>query len=115
MNNKLIDLNTTDKVREYLKTCDLRRARLDLVAEALCMSGQTLRRKLRKDGASFQVLLDDERKRRCAEYMAERGRLSYGKGAAAFLGYNELNSLYRAFRRWYGVSYQSVRMSRARA
>lgn len=102
-------MTTADRVREYLKTCDLLRTRYETVADALHMANSTLRHRLQREGTTFQALLDDERKARCAAYMAQHGNRAYGKRVVDLLGYTQQNSLYRAFQRWHGVGYQDVR------
>ena len=67
----------------------------------------TLARRLRAEGTSYQSLLDAERLRRCRARLSAR-RLP-GKCLADELGFRELNSFYRAFRRWTGQGYRQYR------
>lgn len=100
---------TTDRVKAYLSQCELRRAKLPIVASALHMSTATLDRKLRAEGETWLPLLDAERRARFDRIMAARERRIYGKEIIRDLGYCGENSFYRAFRRWYGVGYKAAR------
>ena len=94
---------TTDRVLQILLGGNLARLRADSVAESLGMSGTTLRRRLRADHTCYQFLLDRARQYRCEQMLREMWRP--GKCLADELGYLEVNSFYRAFRRWTGLSY----------
>jgi AraC-like DNA-binding protein len=98
---------TTDLVLRILLEGDLGRLRAESVAEHLGISCTTLRRRLRGDHTSYQFLLDRARQYRCEARLRERWLP--GKCLADELGYLEVNSFYRAFRRWTGVSYSSYR------
>ena len=99
---------TTDKVLRILLRCDLARVRADRVAEQLGMSCTTLRRRLREDHTSYQFLLDRARQYRCEKRLREIWLP--GKCLADELGYLEVNSFYRAFRRWTGMSYSEYKL-----
>ncbi len=103
---------TTEQVLRMLLEGDLSRMRADGVAESLGISGTTLRRRLRADHTSYQFLLDRARQYRCERLLAER-RLP-GKCLADALGYNEVNSFYRAFRRWTGQGFAAYRQESGR-
>ena len=98
---------TTDRVLRMLLEGDLSRIRAESVAEALGISCTTLRRRLRGDHTNYQFLLDRARQYRCEARLKERWLP--GKCLADELGYLEVNSFYRAFRRWTGVSYSEYR------
>ena len=99
---------TTDRVLQILLGGDLSRLRADSVAESLGMSSTTLRRRLRADHTTYQFLLDRARQYRCEQRL--RGVWLPGKCLALELGYLEVNSFYRAFRRWTGVSYSQYKL-----
>jgi len=101
---------TTDRVLDILLTGDLARVRADSVASELGMSGTTLRRRLRADHTNYQFLLDRARQYRCEQVIKEIWKP--GKCLADELGYLEVNSFYRAFRRWTGKSYSDYRLER---
>lgn len=99
---------TTDRVLQILLNGDLSRLRADSVAESLGMSGTTLRRRLRADHTCYQFLLDRARQYRCEQIL--RNMWLPGKCLADELGYLEVNSFYRAFRRWTGMSYSDYKL-----
>ena len=98
---------TTERVLRILLDGDLFRLRAESVAESLGISCTTLRRRLRSDHTSYQFLLDRARQYRCESRLRERWLP--GKCLADELGYLEVNSFYRAFRRWTGLSYSDYR------
>jgi AraC family mar-sox-rob regulon transcriptional activator len=99
---------TTDRVLQILLSGDLARLRADSVAESLGMSSTTLRRRLRADHTCYQFLLDRARQYRCEQQL--RQQWLPGKCLADELGYLEVNSFYRAFRRWTGLSYSEYKL-----
>ena len=99
---------TTDRVLQILLGGDLSRLRADTVAESLGMSSTTLRRRLRADHTCYQFLLDRARQYRCEQQLRERWLP--GKCLADELGYLEVNSFYRAFRRWTGLTYSEYKL-----
>ena len=99
---------TTDRVLQILLRGDLARLRADTVAEQLGISGTTLRRRLRADHTCYQFLLDRARQYRCEQQL--RRVWLPGKCLADQLGYLEVNSFYRAFRRWTGLSYSEYKL-----
>ncbi|NQX89067.1 MAG: helix-turn-helix transcriptional regulator [Halioglobus sp.] len=101
---------TTDRVLHILLEGNLARLRADSVAESLGMSSTTLRRRLRADHTCYQFLLDRARQYRCEQVL--RDMWLPGKCLAAELGYLEVNSFYRAFRRWTGLSYSEYKLRR---
>ncbi|MCR9106624.1 MAG: AraC family transcriptional regulator [Gammaproteobacteria bacterium] len=100
--------STTERVLKILMEGDLARLRSDSVAQSLGMSGTTLRRRLRADHTCYQFLLDRARQYRCEKIL--RSMWLPGKCLADELGYLEVNSFYRAFRRWTGLSYSEYKL-----
>jgi AraC family transcriptional regulator, mar-sox-rob regulon activator len=100
---------TTDRVLQILLNGDLARLRADSVAEQLGVSATTLRRRLRGDHTTYQFLLDRARQYRCEQQLRSSWRP--GKCLADELGYLEVNSFYRAFRRWTGMSYSEYKLA----
>jgi AraC family transcriptional regulator, mar-sox-rob regulon activator len=98
---------TTDRVLQILLNGDLSRVRADSVAESMGISPTTLRRRLRADHTHYQFLLDRARQYRCEQQL--RDLWLPGKCLADQLGYLEVNSFYRAFRRWTGVNYSEYK------
>lgn len=80
---------------------------LSAVAERLCLSERTLRRRLQAKGTSFQALLDQALHDRALEYL-DRTDMPIGQ-IAELLGYSEPSSFRQAFRRWTGRTPSAVR------
>ena len=98
---------TTLCVIDLLLSGDLLRLRSEEVADTLHISPTTLRRRLRADSTNYQSILDHIRRHRCT-LMLEKRWLP-GKCVAWELGYAEVNSFYRAFRRWTGHNYSDLK------
>lgn len=74
----------------------------DSLARQLHMSRQTLYRRLKKEGKSFQELVEHVRQDKALRYVASD---RYALGEIAFLlGFSELSAFSRAFKRWTGES-----------
>jgi len=99
---------TTRKVVDALLTGDLARIRSETLADSLRISPTTLRRRLSRDGLNYQTILDSVRQYRCEECLADQW--VPGKCLAWDLGYAEVNSFYRAFKRWTGSSYSDMKL-----
>ncbi len=74
----------------------------EAVAEALNMSGPTLRRHLRREGVSYQRLKDDCRKDAAIAYLS-RPELSI-TAVAALMGFTDPSAFHRSFKKWTGVT-----------
>ena len=74
----------------------------DTVANALHTSPQTLRRRLKEEGLTYQELKDQMR-RDTALYYLEQGDLSIQK-VAEKLGFSEPSTFHRAFKKWTGMT-----------
>ncbi|MGH8431853.1 MAG: helix-turn-helix domain-containing protein [Solimonas sp.] len=90
------------RVRATLDAAAGRFPSLEDVAQQMCVSARTLKRRLRKRGLSYRRLLADTRLSRGAELLAQPG-LSL-EVVAGRLGYSSGANFSRAFRRWAGVS-----------
>lgn len=99
---------TSAHVLALLLDGDLSRLRSDIVADELGISPTTLRRRLRADRLCYQELLDLARQHRCEQQLGERW--VPGKTLAFELGYAEVNSFYRAFKRWTGARYSEIKL-----
>jgi AraC-like DNA-binding protein len=77
-------------------------AGLDAVARSLHVSPRTLKRKLAEGGTTFSAIRDEVRRQRSLLLLDNRA-LSVGE-IAAQLGYRELPSFTRAFRKWTGTT-----------
>ena len=72
------------------------------IASLLNMTVRTMHNKLESAGTSYQQLLDETREELAREYM-ERNQLSVSE-IAYMLGYTDLSSFSRAFKRWTALS-----------
>jgi AraC-like DNA-binding protein len=86
-------------------------ANVTAIAGQLGISRQTLFRRLRAEGVSFEQLLDETRRRRAIDFMLRRGA-SVGEAAHA-LGFSEASAFSRAFKRWTGSSPRAFRSAMA--
>jgi len=80
---------------------------IDVIADQLNMNPRTLQRRLRDEGVRYQDLIENERRRQAAKYLAEPGlHLSQITG---LLGYAEQSTLNRSCRRWFGKTPRQYR------
>jgi AraC-like DNA-binding protein len=79
----------------------------DDVARALQTSTRSLRRGLQQMGTSFQALLDEARRARAEEWI--RGSNMKLQQIAEQLGFSDVRSFRRAFKRWTGRSPNTLR------
>lgn len=80
---------------------------VEQVAAGLGMSRQTLFRRLKAEGATFEAILDDLRRRLAIDYLSAR-KVSVNE-TAYLVGFSEAASFSRAFKRWTGRSPREVR------
>ena len=85
---------------------------IDRVARELGMSRQTLYRRLKAEGTTFEELLDSKRRQLAVRYLG-LDRISV-KAVAYKLGFSDPAAFSRAFKRWTGISPSSFRESPAR-
>ena len=78
------------------------------VADALAVSGRTLRRRLGDRGTSFRDLLDQVRSDLAQQYL--RNSTPSVEQIAQLLGYSETTNFRRAFKRWIGLSPREYRL-----
>ena len=71
------------------------------VARQLNLSSRTLQRRLTENGLSFQRLLEQARRELARHYLAKLNRAERNDLP---VGYEDVNSFFRAFHRWEGVS-----------
>ncbi|KQB53195.1 AraC family transcriptional regulator [Pseudomonas endophytica] len=82
------------------------------MAQSLCMSASTLRRRLAEEGQTYQGLKDGVRKELAIGWLAEPDR-SFAD-IALRLGFADTSSFYKAFRKWSGTNpghYRSLILS----
>ncbi|MEA3051012.1 MAG: hypothetical protein QOG84_2848 [Sphingomonadales bacterium] len=81
--------------------------RIDAVAQALGLSRQTLYRRLKAEGATFEALVERVRRRLALRFIRDEGLTV--KEAAWRLGFAEPSAFSRAFKRWTGKSPADMR------
>ncbi|MFT3927662.1 MAG: AraC family transcriptional regulator [Myxococcales bacterium] len=71
------------------------------VAKAMAMSGPTLRRRLEEEGTGHRQIVDEVRRELASRYLEDR---SLPISEVAFLlGFSNVASFHKAFRRWHGT------------
>lgn len=83
---------------------------MDWVAEQMAVSRQTLFRRLKAEGVTFEQVLDELRHRLAADYLSAR-KVSVNE-TAYLTGFSEPAAFSRAFKRWTGVSPREWREGR---
>ncbi len=86
-------------------------ANIELVAEKLGMSRQTVFRRLKDEGTTFEKLLDALRHRLALDYLG--GRKVSVNETAYLVGFSDPAAFSRAFKRWTGSSPKAFRKNRA--
>ncbi|CAI8847907.1 Transcriptional regulator, AraC family [Pseudomonas sp. IT-P253] len=84
------------------------------LAQQLCMSASTLRRRLSEEGQTYQALKDSVRKELAIVWLAEPS-ISFAE-IATRLGFADASSFYKAFRKWSGSNpghYRSLILNEA--
>jgi len=74
----------------------------DALAQSLCMSPSTLRRRLAAEGVQYQGIKDSLREEQATRWLADRA-ISYAD-IAEQLGFADVSSFYKAFRKWTGTN-----------
>ena len=82
-------------------------ARIDAVARTMGLSRQTLYRRLKAEGVTFEGLLDRVRHRLALKLIRDEGLAV--KEAAWRLGFSDPSAFSRAFKRWTGKSPRDLR------
>ena len=82
-------------------------ASMDAIAGKLGVSRQTLFRKLKAEGVTFEKVLDELRHRMAADYLGAR-KVSVNE-TAYLVGFSEPAAFSRAFKRWTGSSPRTMR------
>lgn len=101
------EADITQRVRAELRLGGEGYPDLTQVAERLCVSTRTLKRKLQRHGSSFLLLLEECR-RRDAQQLLEHSALSV-QAVATRLGYGNPANFSRAFSKWTGESPSAFR------
>ena len=88
----------------------------ETLAQQLCMSASTLRRRLAEAGQPYQAIKDGLRQDMAAEWLADAA-VSYAE-IAERLGFADVSSFYKAFRKWTGINpghYRNLILAPARS
>ena len=83
-------------------------ASVDIIANKLGFSRQTLFRRLKAEGATFEKVLDELRHKLALHYLS--GKKVSVNETAYLLGFSESAAFSRAFKRWTGSSPRVVRL-----
>ncbi len=83
---------------------------MDAVARKLGMSRWTLSRQLKAEGATFEKVLDDLRRKLALDYLS--GQKMSVNEAAYLVGFSESAAFSRAVKRWTGKSPRALRVAR---
>ena len=99
LDSHCISRKVGELIAQKLHGCEPRR---EEIARLLCLGDRTLRRRLEDEGTTFQKILDDTRRDLAQHYLALQ---RYSAGEIAYmLGFTDQGTLFRASRRWFGVS-----------
>ena len=110
---KLFRRSYSDKVKGLItESISKGEADIDHIADKLNTSRQTLYRKLKAEGASFQTLLEKVRFASAKEQL-KTSKLSLSEIAFS-LGFGDLSAFSRAFKRWSGESPKEFREAHLR-
>lgn len=91
------------RIRQQLRALPAERwPELDGLAQQLCMSTSTLRRRLREEGQAWQGLKDSVRKELATSWLADDS-VAFAE-IAQRLGFADTRAFYKAFRKWTGAS-----------
>jgi AraC-like DNA-binding protein len=85
-------------------------ASVEAIARKMGLNRQTLFRKLKAEGTSFEKVLDALRHRLALDYLREK-RVSVNE-TAYLVGFSDPAAFSRAFKRWTGTSPRAVRASK---
>ncbi len=106
------DTSLTAQIRQILRgpmSGDL--PAFEVVAEQLHLTPQTLRRRLREEGKSYQEIKDNLRRDAAIDYLARQDMTLDEIGQA--LGFAETSVFHRAFKKWTGVTPGAYREQRS--
>ncbi|RQS57026.1 AraC family transcriptional regulator [Burkholderia sp. Bp8963] len=83
---------------------------IDAIAQTLCITARTLRRKLEAEGTSYSELLTSVRKALAIDYLSTTSLST--EDIAATLGFSDAVGFRHAFKRWTGKTPSDVRRNR---
>ena len=83
---------------------------IQTIAQSMCMTSRTLRRKLEAEGTSYSHLLSDIRQSTATEYLTKTNLTT--EELAVKLGFSDAVSFRHAFKRWTGLTPNEYRRER---
>ncbi len=95
-----VDSNLAEQIYAVFREVEMREVNIELVARKLHVSTRTLMRKLKSESLSFRTLLDRYRLEKAIS-LSERPNANVTL-LAIELGFNDVSSFSRAFKRWTG-------------
>lgn len=102
------DVKTTQQVRGLIKShLPMGKIGVDIIAQNMQISRQTLYRRLQSESTTFIELLEDERQSAAIELLSDVNLTT--SEIAILLGFSEPKSFRRAFKRWQGISPKEFR------
>lgn len=93
--------------RQLMRQSEIKTTDLQFVADALTMSTRTLRRRIKAEGFTFQQIKNLARERQTKYYLTTTNKTL--SEIAFELGYTEMSSFSRAFKKWTGSTPQEYR------
>ena len=91
------------RIKQHLRSLPAERwPDSEILAQGLCMSASTLRRRLAEAGQPYQAIKDGLRQEMATEWLADAS-VSYAE-IAERLGFADVSSFYKAFRKWTGIN-----------
>ncbi|KZY80924.1 hypothetical protein A3741_18230, partial [Oleiphilus sp. HI0069] len=101
--NRLLESRTlSDKVNELILSSVQFELSLEQTAKTLYMSKSTLIRKLKQEGKTFKLLMEDAKKKN-AQYLLKKTDQKIDV-IALQLGYEDVSNFGRSFKRWFGCA-----------
>ncbi|OCX93994.1 MAG: AraC family transcriptional regulator [Pseudomonas sp. CO183] len=91
------------RIKQHLRSLPAERwPDSETLAQTLCISASTFRRRLAEAGQPYQAIKDGLRQEMATEWLADAA-ISYGE-IAERLGFADVSSFYKAFRKWTGIN-----------
>lgn len=101
--NSLGTASISNRVRdEVMHRLNQGEPRREVIASHLALTDRTFQRRLRAENTSYQQLLDEARRELARKYLAQDGLPLVA--IADLLGFGDQSNVFRACKRWFGVS-----------
>lgn len=99
----------TAEIQKYMSSAPGELPTMEQMADTLCMSSRTLRRRLQAEGVTYQKLVSDYRINMAKHYLQETSMPA--NGIAELIGYANAPNFYRAFFKETGQTPQEYRVN----